>query len=444
MLNIDLLKYNIKRTDTITIGCSAGPDSMALLHYLINNTKNKIICCHINHNVRKESMDEEIFLKDYCKKNNIIFESMTIKEYIKNNFENEAREKRYTFYEEILIKYNSKHLFLAHHGDDLIETVLMKLSRGSDLEGYAGIKEISRKNNYYIIRPFLKYTKEDLIKYNQINNIPYYIDKSNENTKYTRNRYRKNILPLLKKENPNIHKKFLKYSNTILEYNEYIEKTLDKIIPTIYQNNNIDIIEFNKQDPFIKKYLLYKILKQLYNNTPNIIKEKNIIDILNLINNQKPNLTINLPNKIKVKKTYNYISFCKGEQTNNKNYKILLDNINIIDNYHIIKKIDNTLNDGNDICKLNSNNIKLPLYLRNRKNGDYIYQLGLNGRKKIKEIFIENKVPLNLRDNYPILVDSNDQILWIPNIKKSKFNSKTGEFYDIILKYCEKEENNEQ
>ena len=444
MLNIDLLKYNIKRTDTITIGCSAGPDSMALLHYLINNTKNKIICCHINHNVRKESMDEEIFLKDYCKKNNIIFESMTIKEYIKNNFENEAREKRYTFYEEILIKYNSKHLFLAHHGDDLIETVLMKLSRGSDLEGYAGIKEISRKNNYYIIRPFLKYTKEDLIKYNEINNIPYYIDKSNENTKYTRNRYRKNILPLLKKENPNIHKKFLKYSNTILEYNEYIEKTLDKIIPTIYQNNNIDIIEFNKQDPFIKKYLLYKILKQLYNNTPNIIKEKNIIDILNLINNQKPNLTINLPNKIKVKKTYNYISFCKEEQNNNKNYKILLDNINIIDNYHIIKKIDNTLNDGNDICKLNSNNIKLPLYLRNRKNGDYIYQLGLNGRKKIKEIFIENKVPLNLRDNYPILVDNNDQILWIPNIKKSKFNSKTGEFYDIILKYCEKEENNEQ
>ena len=444
MLNIDLLKYNIKRTDTITIGCSAGPDSMALLHYLINNTKNKIICCHINHNVRKESMDEEIFLKDYCKKNNIIFESMTIKEYIKNNFENEAREKRYTFYEEILIKYNSKHLFLAHHGDDLIETVLMKLSRGSDLEGYAGIKEISRKNNYYIIRPFLKYTKEDLIKYNEINNIPYYIDKSNENTKYTRNRYRKNILPLLKKENPNIHKKFLKYSNTILEYNEYIEKTLDKIIPTIYQNNNIDIIEFNKQDPFIKKYLLYKILKQLYNNTPNIIKEKNIIDILNLINNQKPNLTINLPNKIKVKKTYNYISFCKEEQNNNKNYKMLLDNINIIDNYHIIKKIDNTLNDGNDICKLNSNNIKLPLYLRNRKNGDYIYQLGLNGRKKIKEIFIENKVPLNLRDNYPILVDNNDQILWIPNIKKSKFNSKTGEFYDIILKYCEKEENNEQ
>ena len=444
MLNIDLLKYNIKRTDTITIGCSAGPDSMALLHYLINNTKNKIICCHINHNVRKESMDEEIFLKDYCKKNNIIFESMTIKEYIKNNFENEAREKRYTFYEEILIKYNSKHLFLAHHGDDLIETVLMKLSRGSDLEGYAGIKEISRKNNYYIIRPFLKYTKEDLIKYNEINNIPYYIDKSNENTKYTRNRYRKNILPLLKKENPNIHKKFLKYSNTILEYNEYIEKTLDKIIPTIYQNNNIDIIEFNKQERFIKKYLLYKILKQLYNNTPNIIKEKNIIDILNLINNQKPNLTINLPNKIKVKKTYNYISFCKEEQNNNKNYKILLDNINIIDNYHIIKKIDNTLNNGNDICKLNSNNIKLPLYLRNRKNGDYIYQLGLNGRKKIKEIFIENKVPLNLRDNYPILVDNNDQILWIPNIKKSKFNSKTGEFYDIILKYCEKEENNEQ
>ena len=445
MLNIDLLKYNIKPTDIITVGCSAGPDSMALLHYLSNNTKNKIICCHINHNVRKESIEEENFLKNYCNQNNIIFESITIKEYVKNNFENEAREKRYDFYEQILKKHNSNYLFLAHHGDDLIETVLMKISRGSSIEGYAGIKEISIKNNYYIIRPFIKYTKEDLINYNKNNNVTYYIDKSNENTKYTRNRYRKTILPLLKKENPNIHKQFLKYSNTILEYNEYIEKTLNKILPTVYKNNALNILEFNKQELFIKKYLLYKILKQLYNNTPNIIKEKNILDILNLIDNQKPNLTINLPNKIKIKKSYNNVYFYKdNSNNNNKNYKVLLNDINIIDNYHIIKKIDNTLDNGNDICKLNSNNIKLPLYLRNRKNGDYIYQLGLNGRKKIKEIFIENKVPLDLRDNYPILVDSNDEILWMPNIKKSKFNSKTDEFYDIILKYCEKEENNEQ
>ncbi len=103
------------------------------------------------------------------------------------------------FYEEILKKYNSKTLLLAHHGDDLIETILMKISRGSNLEGYAGIKEVSNVKNYQIIRPLLKYTKEDIINYNKSNNIKYYNDSSNQSTNYTRNRYRLNILPLLKK-----------------------------------------------------------------------------------------------------------------------------------------------------------------------------------------------------------------------------------------------------
>jgi len=133
-----------------------------------------------------------------------------------------------------------------------------------------------------------------------------------------------------------------------------------------------------------------------------------------------------------------------NNKQNNDNYKLPLKEINIINNYHIIKKIDKTEKNGNNICKLNSENIKLPLFIRNRKNGDIIYQLGLNGKKKVKEVFIENKVPLNLRDTYPILVDSDDNILWIPNLKKSKFNSKRDEFYDIILKYCEKEENDEK
>jgi len=441
MININLNKYNINN-ETIIIGCSSGPDSMALLHYLLKNTNNKIICCHINHNVRKESKEEEIFLKNYCNKNNITFETTTIKKYNKNNFENEAREKRYQFYEQTLKKYNSKYLFLAHHGDDLIETILMKINRGSSIEGYAGIKEISFKNNYYIIRPFLNYTKEDLIKYNKNNNITYYIDKSNENTKYTRNRYRKNILPLLKQENKNIHKQFLIYSKTLLEYNDYIEKILDNTLPNIYINNKINIEKFIEQDIFIQKNLLYKILKNIYNNIPNIIKEKNITDILKIINSKKPNLIIDLPNDIQAIKSYNYIEFTK-KINKDKNYKIELKKINIINN-HIIKKINNTNESGNNICKINSKNIKLPLYIRNKKEGDYIYQLGLNGRKKIKEIFIENKIPLNIRDTYPILVDSEDNILWIPNIKKSKFNSKKDEFYDIILKYCEKEENNEQ
>ena len=147
----------------VVVGCSAGPDSMALLSMMIEYKKDKIVCCHINHNVREESKKEEEYLRDYCQKKGVIFETMMIGSFHENNFENEARKKRYAFYEEILNKYHSKYLFLAHHGDDLIETVLMKIVRGSNITGYSGIKETSYVNGYYIIRTFLDSTKDDLI-----------------------------------------------------------------------------------------------------------------------------------------------------------------------------------------------------------------------------------------------------------------------------------------
>ena len=377
-------KYNINNNTPLVVGTSAGPDSMALLHYLKTNTNNPIICCHINHNVRPESKEEEEYLKNYCQKESIIFETMTINEYKENIFENEARKKRYSFYEKTLNKHNSKYLFLAHHGDDLIETILMKISRGSSLEGYAGIKEISKINNYYIIRPFLEYTKEDLINYNHKNNIKYYIDKSNEDIKYTRNRYRKLILPILKEENKNIHRMFLKYSKTLLEYDNYIDRTTDNLLNNIYKDNTLDLTKFINEDIFIQKNILYKVLQTIYNNENNIIKEKHITDLINIIKNTKPNLEINLPNNLIAKKEYTKLTFYKKNTENQLKYKIEVTDKKIeIDNI-IIKKINNTEEDGNNICKLNSKNIQLPLYIRNKQDGDFIYQLGLNGRKKLK------------------------------------------------------------
>ena len=441
MIKDILNKLEIKNEKYLIVGCSAGPDSMALLHLLKNNTNKIIVCAHINHNVRKESNEEEEYLKNYCKDNNIIFEKTTLTKYTERNFENEARKKRYNFYEKIINKYNAKYLFLAHHGDDLVETIIMKINRGSNLEGYAGIKTISKKNNYYIVRPLLNYTKEDLIKYDKSNNIKYYIDKSNSNTQYTRNRIRKNILPILKEENPNIHKSILKYSETLLEYNDYINREIDKHINNIYIKKELNIDKFNKLDNFIKKNILYRILNNIYNNKPDIIKEKNIIDILDLINNNKPNIYINLPkNKICIKE-YNKLYF-KDKNKNKDNYKIIFTDKFELDNI-IIEKIDKSDKDGNDICRLNSKNISLPLYIRNKNNGDYIEIKGLNGKKKIKDIFIDKKIPKDKRDNYPLLVDSKNNILWVPNIKKSKFNTKKDEFCDIILKYCERKDNNE-
>ena len=440
---IHIEKFIPNEEENIVVGCSAGPDSMALLHYLINHTRNKIICCHINHNVRKESKEEEKYLKNYCQKQNIPFEVYKIEKYKENNFENEARIKRYNFYEQTLKKYNSHYLFLAHHGDDLIETIIMKINRGSNIEGYAGIKEISKQKNYTIIRPFLSYTKEDLLNYDEKNNVEYFIDKTNLDTTYTRNRIRANILPVLKNENKDIHKQFLKYSKVLLEYNTYIEEIIKEKENSIYKDNILDLNLFKKEKPFIQKNLLYHILNNTYQNIPNIITDNHIINILKIINSPTPNLSIDLPKNKQARKTYDKLIIKEKEKNPPLNYKVPLQAENIFGSI-LIKKINKTSENGNDICRLNTKNITLPLYFRNKLPGDKISLYNSPGTRKISDIFIDKKVPKEKRETYPILVDAKDQIIWIPNLKKSKFNSNSEEFYDIILKYCEKEEKNEQ
>ena len=120
---------------------------------------------------------------------------------------------------------------------------------------------------------------------------------------------------------------------------------------------------------------------------------------------------------------------------------IFIENL-IIDNLEF-NIIDNTENDSNYICRIDKSTIALPLYFRNRIDGDYIILKGSNNKKKIKEIMIENKLPISQRITYPILIDSNNNIIWIPGIKKSKFCSKKNEKYDIIIECKEREENYE-
>ena len=228
----------LKNGDILVVGVSGGPDSMALLHILQRIRKKidiKIICAHVNHNIRKESAEEKVFLENYCKEKDIIFEAMLIEKYSDDNFHNEARNIRYRFFQELIKKYNANYLMTAHHGDDLIETILMRISRGSTLKGYSGFSKVVEYPNYKIIRPLVFYTKDQIEKYDARYHIPYVIDQSNVKDTYTRNRYRKVVLPFLKKEEPNIHLKYLKFSDNILEYADFISDTVKKAMQDVYK-----------------------------------------------------------------------------------------------------------------------------------------------------------------------------------------------------------------
>jgi len=202
------LKNLIKKDDTIVVATSGGPDSMCLLHLLceLNRELNfKIVVAHINHNLRKESLEEAEYVKKFAEENKLIFEYREIKEY-NNNVESDAREKRYIYFKEIVNKYQAKYLMTAHHGDDLMETILMRLTRGSSLKGYSGFKKVTKVDNFMIIRPLITLTKKEITDYMDTNNFKYFVDKSNFSRKYTRNRYRLDALPFFKKENKNVKK----------------------------------------------------------------------------------------------------------------------------------------------------------------------------------------------------------------------------------------------
>ena len=432
--------FNFREKDTIVIGCSTGPDSMALFDMLLK-IKDKynlsIICAHVNHNVRKQSIEEAEFIKEFCEENKIMLESMVIEKYGDDNFQNEARNIRYHFFETVVEKYNADYLMTAHHGDDLIETILMRIVRGSNINGYSGFHKVVDLGNYKIVRPLIYYTKDELLQYDIDNNVKYYVDDSNSKMKYTRNRYRKNVLPFLKEEDSNVHKKFLKFSENVEEASKYIEKERDKAYKTVVdkKTSRIKIDEFLKIDKYLQKEILYYIMADYYQDDLILINDKHIDLLNNLISSKKANSEVNLPNEILAIKSYNEF-YLKRETEELTAYEIEFNDYVDLPNRHTIKRLEETDDNSNDICRLDSSEISLPLIVRTRKLGDRIEVKGLNGKKKVKEIFIENKIDLHDRDLWPIVTDSAGRVIWIPGLKKSKFTKSKTEKCDIIMKYC--------
>ena len=382
--SIDFITSNIVNNSTIVVAVSGGPDSIVLLN-ILNNLKEKynykIVCAHVNHKLRQESE--------------------------------------------------------AHHGDDLVETILMKLTRGSSLDGYIGFNKISNRNNYKIIRPLIFYTKEEILKYADDNNIEYRIDKTNFDKKITRNRYRLNILPLLKKENNNIHLKYLKFSEELEENNEFIREYINERYYIIIKENVINIKELVNEKTFIIKKIIYKFLLENYKNEIKLINDKHIDSIFNLVSNKKSGF-ISLPSNKQIYVSSESIYFINDK--NKESYKLLLTEEMIDIPYGKIGIIKDTNLTNNYVTHLDSNNIKLPLYVRNIKDNDFIEVLNLNGTKKVKDVLKDCKVDKDKRDNYPVVIDSNNKIIFIPGLKKSKYDTLKQGKYDIIVWY-NKEEN---
>ena len=302
--------------DSVIVACSGGPDSMALLSLVVrirNELGLNVIVAHVNHNVRSESESEKDFVYNYCISNDLIFEYMKIDDYSSDNFENEARIKRYCFFDSLVKKYNCCYVLTAHHGDDLMETILMRIVRGSSLKGYSGFSRVSSRDGYKILRPLIHMTKEEILNYDKESGIDYVVDKTNFLDIHTRNRYRKYILPDLKCEDVNVHDKFLKFSDTLVLYNNFIENYVDSVIDSVYDDGKLSISKVLGFDRLIVNRIISRMFESFYGDSIYLINDRHVDLVYNLLVSSRPNSFIYLPHGVRGIRSYDNFSFVFDE-----------------------------------------------------------------------------------------------------------------------------------
>lgn len=306
-------KYNlILDNDKIVLGVSGGPDSISMLN-ILNEIRNEkiikfdIVVAHINHMIREEAIEDENYVKNYCTKNHIecFIKRIDVLKMANDNkmgTEEAGRNVRYQFFEEVMKKTNSNKIGIAHNKNDKVETIIMHLLRGSGLSGLKGIEPM-RDNRY--IRPLIECERLEIEQYCEENNLQPRIDKTNFENEYTRNKIRNIVIPYIKQEfNPNIIETINRFSELILEEDEYLCKITEETYHNIFISRNqqeiiLDLKKFNMQEIVIKKRLILYTIKQLKGSTQGIEKI-HIQDIIKLCNNNIGNKFLTPNKRIKI------------------------------------------------------------------------------------------------------------------------------------------------
>ena len=439
---IEYIKENeiIKQGDKILVALSGGPDSVCLLHILhrLKEPFNlKLGAIHINHMLRGEEADnDEKYIIKLC-------DELGINHYVKRidieyvardtnvSLEVAGRNERYKAFEKIREKYEYDKIAVAHNANDQAETVLMRIMRGTGLEGLTGIKS---KRIDGIIRPILCLNRQEIEEYCEKNNLNPRIDASNYERTYSRNKVRLDILPYMKENfNKDIIDTLNRMTLLLQKDNEFIEEYSNKCY-NIYCENYGEKIKvsknlFEKEMDSIITRVLIRVFKEISNSYQNF-EMKHIYEVVNLAK-KSTGKKLNLTNKIICENLYGDIIFSKEDKPKEKiednEVKINKDDIFnkvIFDDYTIRFEVVENKNkvefSKNNLIKLfDYDNIEKEIIIRYRKDGDKITPLGMNGSKKLKDIFIDLKIPREKRDTIPI-VCFDDNISWVVGYKTSQ------------------------
>lgn len=439
--------------DKVIVAVSGGPDSICLLH-ILNALKNELqitlYVAHINHCLRgKESDDDELYVKRFCENLNIEFRGKKVDinqivEIKRISSETAGREARYEFFDDLKKEFKAQKIAIAHNSNDQAETILMRIMRGTGMEGLIGIRPV--RDNIFV-RPLIKCRRKSIEEYCFNNNLNPRIDKTNLEPIYARNKIRIQLIPYIQKNfNEDIVKVLNRLSSIIKVDNDYLAEIAKEKYKKYCDSSEEKVIiskeAFLEHESIITRIIrlaLYDVSSNLYN-----FEKIHIYDVVD-VQKHSTGKMLTLSNNVYVKNNYgDIIIYKKQEQNvNNINNEYILCNglnelkdINLRITLETIDKLGSAKFNGEIFIKyFDYDKIKGEILIRGRKDGDRFTPLGMKGSKKLKDLFIDLKIPRDERDEIP-LICFGGEIGWIVKYRVSelfKVDKNTKRILKIII-----------
>jgi len=440
--------------EKIVAAVSGGPDSVALLH-ILHRIKVRygwsLSAAHVNHGLRGEESDEdEAYVERLCAELDIPFlvRRVQVKSQLDlygRNVQAAARALRFQSLHEMAQAQGTTTVALGHHGDDQAETVLMRLLRGTSPGGLGGIRPTAYVNGMKLARPLLAVTKRELEQYIEIQGIEARFDSSNASRKYFRNVIRLDILPYLLKHQSGAAESLRRIAEMSAAEDDYLDAAAEERAAGIVQIE--DGIVYAEREQFASAHIalqrrMIKIILNRLNLADEGIDFGKIERIREAIVADEPTtISLRVHETVEFRRIYDRLEWAPAEESEPEPYVLELDvsrdgsielpggmNARLEWKRIVLPKGERFSPIQNDSYSawFDAEALGADCIVRSRRPGDRIATIGLNGTQKVKDMFIDGKLPRRRRDSWPLVTDRSGELLWVPGFRRSRGALVTG------------------